>query len=275
MKVTITILLLSFSLQAFAQKIKSVEYDDATIMYDSLGNPKELITRREGVNTVTYKSEYDKQSRLVLQEKLMNSFPMTKTINQYDANRLVRTDNYQRTKFGTVHKYAIMEYDKRDSLTRKVVFSDKGDTLEIFIRSYNKEGKLATEVDKDYEYKFLTRKEFGYLSNGNLEKTLRTDLESPGDTSELTELKVLYNKHGDMIRREEWSLNGSLLMVDDREISISTEETRNGIKGYLVVYDFEYNYDPFNNWTQMDSYYYNAVEKTKGKTSTKRLIKYY
>jgi hypothetical protein len=193
-------------------------------------------------------------------------------LNIYERNKLVKIESYQRTKFGTVHKYAVIEYNESDSVSRKIVFSHEGDTMEIISKSYN-ENKLVTETNKDFEYKVLTRKEFSYAPNTQTTKEFRIEMGSQ-DTLEVREIKVIFDKHGNILRSEAWGPYASEMLIDDKEVSVSEEEIRNGRKGYLQVSDFDYTYDKFNNWTQFD-YFYNGKARKKNKITTARRIEYY
>jgi hypothetical protein len=274
--ITFTIAFIGCGQNRESPKIKSIETAEETVIFDIWGNPTQRTTRRFGeTNVANYKNEYDSQNRLISIEGLMGSIPVAKSVHQYQQTKVIRTDSYVATKFGMVHKYAINEYNKLDSLSRKITFAHSGDTLRITSMSYNKENRRAGEAEKDFEHKFLTEKTFTYASYEKTEKILMSNMNASRDTVEFSETKTVFNTHGDIIKSERWELNRSILMVDDKEVTVSTKEVRNGINGYLDVSDFEYQYDQHGTCTQVD-YYYNDVERNKkGKITTKRVIKYY
>ena len=264
----ISLILISF--YGYSQKIKSIDTSESTVYYDSLGKPVKLLNKhnKKVVDVYNYKNKYDQQNRLVSLNTFIDTIQLGRTINRYEENKLVRVDNYQRTKFGTAHKYILFFYDKMDSLSRKIIFSNKGDTLKIISLGYTN-NRLSQEVERDFEYKIIVQKEFTYTSYSKTETEYRIDINSR-DTTDLKESKMYFNKHGDVIKNEEWGLNASILMVDDKEIRVSKKEKRHGRKGYLNTSTIEYQYDKFNNWIKLDLYY-----KGSDKTTTKRTITYF
>ena len=128
---------------------------------------------------------------------------------------------------------------------------------------------MKLEINADYQYKSIVKKEYVYGKDWKVESEYSINMKTK-DTTDFNERKVKYNERGDVIREEEWKNNGSLLMVDGEEVSISIEDYREGKLGYKTVTEVDYYYDQFGNWLRIN-YLYNGHVKT----SVERLITYY
>jgi len=269
MKIEFLFLFCIISICGYAQKIKSIETDNVTIFYDTLGNPmRTLETSGKKISAYQYKNAYDGNKHLLSRTTFLDTVEVAYYGNQYSGKHLIRSDFKERTNHGLSQRHVLYTYNEIDSLQRKMLFNGV-DTIKIISFSYNNDKKISKEIEENIEYKSLVEKQISYNPLYTTFKEFKIN-SGTRDTIAVSEKKVYKNNRGDVIKIEDWKTQKTLFDIRGKEIDLSDEEFRGNRKGYLTIYTIDYVYDRFGNWIKIKRY---AKGKLIGIES--RIINYY